>query len=112
MTTLLDISEVLRSKNADPFITTCDIFVRSAEDYAWLKRSGLLTAETVAELYRMPFEAVIGVFFVDGIQAVKVSFFKTAGGRYIASGDLEDVDATGSQQHVPLLRIEVPSKRS
>jgi hypothetical protein len=109
---LKDIATTLRSKNADPFITTCDIFIREEADYEWLKGSGLLDSDKVAALYRMPPEAMIGVFFIDNIRAVKVSFFKTSHGKYIASGDLEDLDLVGAQQHIPLLRIQIPDHRA
>jgi Domain of unknown function (DUF4387) len=59
----------------------------------------------------MPPEAMIGVYFIDNIRAIKVSFFKTAKGKYIASGDLEDLDLVGAQQHIPLLRIAIPDRR-
>src|SRR5260370_41298873 len=111
MPELRDIATTFRSKNADPFITTCDIFIRDEKDYEWLKRSGLLDSDKVAGLYRMPREAMIGVYFIDNIRAVKVSFFKTAMGKYIASGDLEDIDLVGAQQHIPLLRLEIPIHR-
>jgi hypothetical protein len=57
----------------------------------------------------MPREAIIGIFFVDNICAVKISFFKTSStGQYIASGDLEDIDMFGAQQHIPLIDLEIP----
>jgi hypothetical protein len=110
MTVLGEIASV-RSKNADPFITTCDIFVATQSDYDWIKGSGILTPRRVAELYGMPVDAVLGVFFVDNINAVKVSFLKTSRGHYVASGDLEDPDVMATQQHVPLLRLELPLRR-
>ena len=111
MPELKDIAATLRSKNADPFITTCDVFIRDASDYQWLKQSNMLSREAVAELYAMPLEAVVGIYFVDNIQAVKISFFKTAKGAFVASGDLEDLDLVGAQQHIPLLRMEIPARQ-
>jgi hypothetical protein len=112
MPELKDIASTLRSKNADPFITTCDVFIREVSDYQWLKQSNLLSRQAVAQLYGMPVEAVVGVYFVDNIQAVKISFFKTYKGTYVASGDLEDLDLVGAQQHIPLLRMEIPARRT
>jgi hypothetical protein len=109
---LKDLATTLRSKNADPFITTCDVFIREEADYRWLKTSGLFESSYVAALYGMPPEAMIGVFFIDNIRAIKVSFFKTSHGKYIASGDLEDLDLVGAQQHIPLLRIQIPDDRT
>jgi hypothetical protein len=111
MVELKDIATTFRSKNADPFITTCDIFIKEESDFDWLKHSGVLTADKVADLYGMPREAMIGVYFIDAIRAVKVSFYKTFKGKYVASGDLEDLDLVGAQQHIPLLRLRIPSDR-
>jgi hypothetical protein len=108
MTRLRDIAATVRSKNADPFVTTCDVFIPDGEQYHRLKSSGVLTPQRVAEIYGLEERAVLGVYFVDSIQAVKVSFYKMAHGRYIASGDLEDMDVLGAQQHVPLAELELP----
>jgi hypothetical protein len=110
MPELRDIAAV-RSKNAEPFMTTCDIFVKDQVDYEWLKNSDLLTAKGVADLYKIPIEAVFGVFFVDHIRVVKVSIYKWWRGKFIASGDLEDLDVFGSQQHAPLVRLKIPGNR-
>jgi hypothetical protein len=104
---LADIASVLRSKNADPFITTCDIFIPDESAYLAVKGSGALTPKTVASAYGIPEDAVLGIFFIDSVQAIKVSFFKYAQGRYIASGDLEDLDVLGAQQHVGLVDFEI-----
>jgi uncharacterized protein DUF4387 len=107
VTKLREIASTLRSKNADPFITTCDVFIPDAAHYLKLKSSGVLNPSLIAQIYNLPDEAVLGVYFIDSIQAIKVSFFKMAGGKYIASGDLEDMDVLGAQQHVPLAELEL-----
>lgn len=109
---LRDLATVLRSKNADPFITTCDVFIGDAEMYRAVKESGALTPRRVASAYGMPEEAVLGIFFIDNVQAVKVSFLKYVGGQFVASGDLEDDDVSGMQRHAPLAALEVPAERS
>jgi hypothetical protein len=104
---LRDIATTLRSKNADPFITTCDVFIPDAAHYQKLKASRILSRERIATIYGLPDEAVLGIYFIDSIQAVKVSFFKVANGKYIASGDLADMDVLGAQQHVPLAELDL-----
>jgi hypothetical protein len=104
---LHEIASILRSKNADPFVTTCDIFIDDEGAYRTLKKFGSITPERVAQAYNMPVCAVLGIFFIDQIQAVKVSLLKYAGGKFIASGDLEDDDVLGMQEHVPLANLEV-----
>jgi Domain of unknown function (DUF4387) len=105
-----DFEVVIRTKNADPFITTCDIFVAIESDYAELKDSGAFSRNKIIAAYGMPPEALLGIHFIDNIRAIKVSFLKTAHRKYIASGDLEDVDLFGTQQHVPLQFLVVPEK--
>jgi hypothetical protein len=112
MTEIKDIALIVRSKNADPFITTCDIFIRSRQDYEWLKSSGIMRPEIISEAYHFTPSVVLGVFFVDEIWAVKVSFIKSSHGRYTASGDLEEIDLLGAQQHVPLLHLQLPDRRA
>jgi hypothetical protein len=112
MTEIKDIALIVRSKNADPFVTTCDIFIRSRQDYEWLKNSGIMRPEIIADAYRFAPGAVLGVFFVDEICAVKVSFMKSSRGQYTASGDLEEIDLLGAQQHVPLLYLQLPDRRA
>jgi hypothetical protein len=108
MPLLRELASALRSKNADPFITTCDVFIPDADAYAGVKSSGVLSPGRVAVMYGIPEEAVLGVYFIDAIQAVKVSFLKFANGKYIASGDLDDLDVLGAQQHAPLAEMEIP----
>src|ERR1700728_2766736 len=105
--TLADVTSVLRSKNADPFVTTCDLFVVDEPSYEALKASNVLTERSVAAAYRIPIEAILGIYWLDDILAVKVSFYKFSSGRYIASGDLEDLDVLGAQNHVPLRGLSI-----
>ena len=108
MTKLRDVATTLRSKNADPFVTTCDIFIPARDQFEKLKNSEILSRDRIAEAYELPEEAILGIYFIDSIQAIKVSFYKMGGGKYIASGDLEDMDVLGAQQHVPLAELDLP----
>jgi uncharacterized protein DUF4387 len=108
MTTLSDMASIFRSKNADPFLTTIDIFFKTPAEYERVKASGVLTTPTIAGAYSMPEAAVFGIYFIDSLQAVKVSIFKYADGKFIGQGDPELRDMFGAQQHVPLLNIAVP----
>jgi nitrite reductase/ring-hydroxylating ferredoxin subunit len=107
VTKLREIASVLRSKNADPFITTCDVFIDDQGRYDTLKSSDTLTVTSVAAAYGMPESAVLGIFFIDNVRAVKVSFLKYVDGAFVASGDLEDDDVSGMQRHAPLAEIEL-----
>lgn len=102
LATLADIASVFRSKNAEPFLTTIDIFFANMADYHRAKDSGSITLQSVAKQYNYPIDAVYGVYFLDSIGAIKVTLYKRAGGRYVGQGDPELSDMFGAQQHVPL----------
>lgn len=106
MTKLLELATVVRSKNAEPYLTTIDLYFPDAESYGRVRDSGSLTKERVAQTYKIPEEAVYGVYFVDGVNAAKVTLFKYDGG-YLGLGDPSLGDIFGAQQHVPLLDLEI-----
>ena len=107
MAKLSDLATIVRSKNAEPFMTTIDIYFASPETYQAVKSSGSLTAENVAELYRIPVEAVYGIYFIDAVEAAKVTLYKYNDGAYRGLGDPEVPDTYGAQVYVPLLDLEV-----
>lgn len=99
---LMDLATVIRSKNASPFITTLDLFFEDKENYAQVKSSGVLTEDLIAKLYKMPIEDVLGVWFVDDCQGIKISILKHHPSDHPLSTDLY-----GAQQNAPLLDIEI-----
>lgn len=109
MTKLSSLASALRSKNAEPFLTTIDIYFTDHDAYARVKDSGALTKERVAELYRLPVEAIYGVYFVDAVNAAKVTLFKYNNGGYLGQGDPTLGDIFGAQQYIPLLDLDIDS---
>jgi hypothetical protein len=103
MTRLTEVATIIRSKNAGPYITTCDVFFDSESSYRRVRDSGALTVESVAHLYRIPTEDVLGVYFYEPAVAAKISFLKP-----LDAGDVFSTDIAGSSQHVPLLDVEIP----
>jgi hypothetical protein len=102
MTALRDLATIVRSKNAGPYITTCDVFFRGEAEFERARDSGAITAESVARLYRLPREHVLGVHFYAPALAVKISFLKPVDGGHVFSPDI-----AGASQHVPLLEVDV-----
>lgn len=100
---LAEAAPIVRSKNAGPFYITLDIMFDNAARYRAVKESGRITAEVVAKLYQREPEEILGPFFVDPALAIKVSMLRIA-----PSGDIDDTDLFGAQQHAPLLGIKVP----
>ena len=102
---LSELATVLRSKNAGPFLTTLDILFDADEPYYRVRDSRILTKETIANLYGIRPEDVLGVYSVDEARGIKITIPKPVG---MACGDPECRDLFGAQQHIPLLDIEIP----
>ncbi|MDB5482776.1 MAG: hypothetical protein JWO83_3829 [Caulobacteraceae bacterium] len=102
MTRLAELSSLIRSKNAGPFVLTFDIMFPDEESYGRVKRSGLLNAAHFAELFRLPPEQV-RFFVCDNARAFKFSI-----PRPLTQGDLADGDLHGGQQFIPLMDIDIP----
>ncbi|HKM43502.1 MAG TPA: DUF4387 domain-containing protein [Limnochordia bacterium] len=99
---LMELATVIRSKNASPFMTTLDLFFEQKESYLKVKDSEVLTPELIASLYKLPVEDVIGVWFVDGCQGIKISILK-----HYPSDHPLSTDLYGAQQNAPLLDVEI-----
>jgi hypothetical protein len=101
--TLASLAKVIRSKNAGPFELTFDIMFDNREAYEHVKKSGVISAQRIAEAYRVRLDDVLVCRPYDPALAFKVTLRRPVG-----SGDIEDRDVYGCQQHVPLTRIDVP----
>lgn len=102
MPKLWELARLVRAKNAGPFMLTFDILFSDAETYEQVKRSGVLNRELFARLYRVPEDQVL-FFEHDRALAIKASI-----PRPVASGDPEDTDVFGGQQHGPLVDLDIP----
>jgi hypothetical protein len=100
---ITELADVIRSKNAGPFELTFDIIFKNAEIYNRVKKSGIISPELFARLYRIPAEKVLNFCFFDQALAVKATI-----ARSVSSGTAGDRDVFGAQQHAPLLEIEIP----
>lgn len=104
MTTLDQIAQQVRSKNAGPFWQTLDVFFDSQEDFEHVITSRAISEEAVATLYHVD-AAQVRIFHLPNIPAVKVSFPRPA-----VAGSFEDRDIHAGQQHVPLAGIVIPDR--
>ena len=104
MAKLWEVTKLVRSKNAGPFVLTFDIMFDDPETYERVRDSGVINKELVAQIYKQKEEDVL-FFNVDNALAIKFSI-----PRPTFSGDLDDSDVYGGQQYAPLLDIEVPDR--
>ena len=98
------LAKTIRSKNAGVNKITFDVIFRDRENYERVKRSGVLTRESVAALYRIPLERISDFVEYDPAFAIKFTIF-----RLRPSGSAGDGDIFGAQQYAPLLSLVVPA---
>lgn len=95
------IASVIRSKNAGPCTLTLDLMFDDRERFERVRgRLDHLRREVAARYGRG--EDEVRVFACEPAFAVKISL-----PRDIVSGDPDDRDVYGAQQHRPLLEIEL-----
>ena len=100
---LATLATVLRSKNASPFVTTCDIFLKDQGVYEKVKQSRVINRELISKLYKIPPGQVLTIQYLDVVRGIKISFLKN-----VPAGDPGCTDTFGAQQHAPLLNIDIP----
>lgn len=102
MARLVDLAQVLRSKNAGALLCTLDMMFEDEETYRRVRDSGAINVQRIAELYGVS-DNEVSIIPYDVAYAIKVTIPRLA-----RSGDPEDSDIYGAQQHAPLLDIEIP----
>jgi hypothetical protein len=95
---LIDVADVIRSKNSGPYELTFDIIFSELEVYNKFSKANVITKESFAKLYKIDINDVIDVIYFDPAKAVKITIV-----RPISSGALGETDVYGAQQHSPLL---------
>ena len=102
-TTILDLADEVRSKNAGPFWVTMELFMRDDDGYRVVADETFINERVVADLYRVD-ESTIQMFRIPSLRVVKISF-----PRPVSQGSLRDRDMHAGQHHVPLALVEVPA---
>ena len=99
---LHELASVVRSKNAGPFLITIDVFFPDQESYDRARSSGVLEPESVALLYGIALDDVVGAFWEPRALGAKVTIRKRP-----SVNDLACDDLFGAHQHVPIAYAEV-----
>ena len=100
---LLDMAVVIRSKDAGINRLTFDIIFTSGENYEAALLANVFTRCNVAKILGMPPERVVGSYFVDSCNAIKISI-----DRPNISASMDERDVFGAQQQVAIERMSVP----
>src|SRR3954447_6653219 len=103
-TTLSQLAKTIRSKNAGVDKITFDVIFRDRGNYERVKRTRVLTRESVAALYKIPLARISDFVEYDPGFAIKFTIY-----RVTPSGSAGDGDIFGAQQYAPLLELEVPA---
>lgn len=102
-TPLKDLAKTIRSKNAGVNKITFDIIFRERAAYERVKKSGALTRQTMASLYKIPLERISDFVEYEPAFAIKFTIY-----RLRPSGSAGDGDIFGAQQYAPLLDLPIP----
>ena len=102
MPKLWEVTKLIRSKNAGPFELTFDVIFNDRESYEKVRDAKLISAKWFAETYGLTPE-VVAIINYDAANAIKITIPRPA-----ISGDVDDTDVFGGQQHGPLVILDVP----
>ena len=96
---LIDMTKILRSKNAGPLFITFDLMFDDSEKRERVLK--LLTPEMIAKAYDTDVQE-ISIIDYEIVNSIKITF-----PRKHISGSVFDDDVYGCQQHMPLANIEI-----
>jgi hypothetical protein len=100
---LLDMAVVIRSKDAGINRSTFDIIFTSAENYEAALNSNMFARENIAAVLNVPLSRVVGTFFVDSCNAIKISI-----DRPNISASMDERDVFGAQQQAAIEHLSIP----
>ncbi|HET7657765.1 MAG TPA: DUF4387 domain-containing protein [Bacillales bacterium] len=99
---LYELTKMIRAKNAGPFFLTIDLLFADLEAFEKVRQTGFLNEPLIAELYHLS-EQDVQMYVCEEARAIKFSF-----PRPVSSGDFQDPDVFGGQQHAPLVNLDLP----
>jgi hypothetical protein len=100
--TVGEMAEMVRSKNAGPFWITFDIFLRSDDDYERVSGPGVISPVVIGTMYKVD-PATVKIYRIPSLRSVKISF-----PRPVPQGSFYDRDMHSGQQHIPLAELSLP----
>jgi hypothetical protein len=100
---LLDMAVVIRSKDAGINRLTFDVIFTSAGNYEAALRSNVFHKESIAKTLGLAPERIVGTFFVDSCNAIKISI-----DRPNISASVDERDVFGAQQQSAIERLTIP----
>ena len=99
---LWQVAKLIRSKNSGPFELTFDVILKDRKTYEKVRDANVINVEWFARTYRLQPE-VVSIINYDAASAIKITI-----PRPTISGDIDDNDVFGGQQHGPVADLDVP----
>jgi len=100
---LLDMAVVIRSKDAGVNRLTFDIVFTSGENYEAALRSNVFHKDNIAKVLCFSGDRIVGTYFVDTCNAVKISIERPN-----ISASIDERDVFGAQQQAQLEALDIP----
>lgn len=100
---LSDLCNILRTKNAGPFLFTLDIVFTDGAVYRAVKAHELLNRDVIAGAYGVPRDWVVVFETFDDVNAIKATIRRAN-----VAGAPGDSDVYAKNQEVPALTIRLP----
>jgi hypothetical protein len=100
---LLDMAVVIRSKDAGINRLTFDVIFTSAENYEAALHSNVFASQNMAAILNVPPARIVGTFFVDTCNAIKISI-----DRPNISASMDERDVFGAQQQAAIEHLSIP----
>jgi hypothetical protein len=100
---LYQLAKTLRSKNAGVDRITFDIIFNEEANYHLVKKSKVLTVDSVARIFNVSIDRICDFVEYDPAFAIKFTIQRKR-----PSGSPGEGDIFGCQQYPPLLDIEIP----
>ena len=98
---LIDVAQVIRSKNSGPYELTFDIIFKEWDMFEKFCTKKVINKELIARLYNVSEDKIMEIVEFKPAKAIKATIE-----RPISSGELGETDVYGAQQHAPLLGLE------
>ncbi|PCI55205.1 MAG: acyl-CoA synthetase [Gammaproteobacteria bacterium] len=97
---LMDLTSIIRSKNASPFEITFDILFKNKNIYDEIKKNNAINAVILADLFCVDKEKILDVIYFDAANAIKFNMPRT-----VPHASFGEIDMHSAQQHVPLQKL-------
>jgi hypothetical protein len=99
---LMDLASIIRTHNVGVGLLTFDLLFDSAESYESALRSNVFCRTNIAKTLALPLEHIVGSYFVDASNAIKITI-----DRPVVAGSALERDLFGVQQQTALQKVSI-----